>query len=389
MSTKGVTTAQAINYWYNILDFELKDLVRARVLSLPSGNPPTLEFVFLANDSIGVNLAREKAATPIVSKTPKSTEKGKISTKATILAFTRQGDSTDSKSQQLIEKYCSGCGSSTHPAARCWAFHPELKPAKAKTTRNASKGDKNGTCKPSKGNAKRVAKKVDNKKSDNQDELHFKTIEAQLALIVVALKSKDASKVEKMETPSYYGAWDESFYGMAEVAYVTTRAQAQMEVPRGATSTLDPQVGEARQQVRLPKSFVLEDLNSTPPSALQKDAVVIASCKNRSKSTVKDGVSAAATIVCQILLFSAQMVGACGFDVVFMLKKAAAMCRAKEGQCVAPMEIGALTGFDSEVESIMGANLYAAATRIQTMLRRSAIERASLTPKVVIVDNRV
>lgn len=65
-SIEGVTTAQAINYWYNILDSELKDLVRARVLSLPSGNPPTLEFVFLATDSIAVNLAREKAAMPIV-----------------------------------------------------------------------------------------------------------------------------------------------------------------------------------------------------------------------------------------------------------------------------------------------------------------------------------
>ena len=40
-STEGITSAQAINYWYNILDFELKDFVRARVLSLLSGNPPT------------------------------------------------------------------------------------------------------------------------------------------------------------------------------------------------------------------------------------------------------------------------------------------------------------------------------------------------------------
>ena len=45
-STEGVTIAQAINYWYNILDSELKDLVRARVLSLPSGNTPTLELSF-------------------------------------------------------------------------------------------------------------------------------------------------------------------------------------------------------------------------------------------------------------------------------------------------------------------------------------------------------
>ena len=39
-------TNQAINYWYNILDFELKNLVSAKVLSLSLSNLPTLEFVF-------------------------------------------------------------------------------------------------------------------------------------------------------------------------------------------------------------------------------------------------------------------------------------------------------------------------------------------------------
>ena len=97
---------------------------------------------------------------------------------------------------------------------------------------------------------------MDDKKSDNQDESRFKTIEAQLASIVVAFKSKDAPKVEKTETPSYYGAWDESFCGMVEASYMTTKPQAQTEVSRGATSILDPQVGEARQQVRLLESFV-------------------------------------------------------------------------------------------------------------------------------------
>ena len=75
-STEGITTPQAIKYWYNILDSELKDLVRARVLTLPSSNPPTLEFVFLATDSIVVNLAREKAAMPIMDKALKPVEKG-------------------------------------------------------------------------------------------------------------------------------------------------------------------------------------------------------------------------------------------------------------------------------------------------------------------------
>ena len=176
------------------------------MLSLPSSNPPTLEFVFLATDSIAVNLAREKATMPIVSKAPKSGEKGKISTKVVALAFAGQRESMDSKSKQLREKYCCGCGSSSHPGARCWTLHLELKPGKAKTTGNASKGDTNGASKPSKGNAKLVIKKVDNKKSENQDKSCFKTIEAHLASIVATLKPNDAPKVEKTEIPSYYGA---------------------------------------------------------------------------------------------------------------------------------------------------------------------------------------
>ena len=121
-------------------------------------------------------------------------------------------------------------------------------------------------------------------------------------------------------------------------------------MPRGATSTLDPQVGEARQQVRLPESFVLKNLNSIPPSALQKDVVVTTSSKNHTKSTIEDGVSDAATIVYQTPLFFAQMVRACGFDVVTVLEKVAAMYRAKEGQPIATMETGALARVDLEAE---------------------------------------
>lgn len=75
----------------------------------------------------------------------------------------------------------------------------------------------------------------------------FKTIEAQLASILAALKIKEVPKDKQEEAPSYYGAWDESFCGMGEAAYVTTRAQTHQEAPRGATSGLDPQVGEAHQ----------------------------------------------------------------------------------------------------------------------------------------------
>ena len=230
-STEGVTIAQAMNYWYNILDSELKDLVRARMLRLPSSNPPTMEFVFLAINSIAFNLAREKVAMAFMDKAPKPAEKGKFSAKTIVPTFSRQGNTVDFKSKPPRERYCFGCGSSAHPMARCWTLHLELKLANAKTLGNAYKGDKGRASKLPKANAKSSTKKVDNKKGENQVDSCFKTIEAQLASTIAALKSKDAPKVEKKETPSYYGAWDESFCGMAEAAYVTTRAQAQKEVP--------------------------------------------------------------------------------------------------------------------------------------------------------------
>ena len=131
----------------------------------------------------------------------------------------------------------------------------------------------------------------------------------------------------------------------------------------------------------------MEDLNSTPPLTLSKDAVVSTSRKNRTKSTIEDGVSTIATIVCQTLLYSAHMVGARGFDVAIVLEKAAAMCKAEEGQPVATMETWALAGVDSEAQSRAGANLYVEAAKIQTMLRRPAIERASLIPGIIVLDN--
>ena len=60
------------------------------MLSLPFGNPPTLEFVFLAINSIDVNLAREKIAMPVVDKAPKLAKEGKFFAKAAVPSFSGQ-----------------------------------------------------------------------------------------------------------------------------------------------------------------------------------------------------------------------------------------------------------------------------------------------------------
>ena len=385
--TEGVTPAQAINYWYHILESELKDLVRARVLSLPSNNPPTLEFVFLATDSIAVNLAREKASMPMMGKAPRTLEKGKTTAAhAAEPACSGQKEVSETQPKQPREKFCSGCGASNHPAIKCWILHPELRPANARKPKEETKSDKG---KVPKEKDKPSEKKVETSNNDNSAELRFKALESQLALIVAALKGKTPSTSEKKEAPSFYGAWDESFCGMGEPSYTaTTRAQVQRELPRGATSTLDPQNGEARQQVRLPESFVLEDLSSKTSRVSQKVAARTSPTKHGIGMSSEDRLAATATTICQTPLFSAQMVGALGLDIAGVLESAAAMCRAEKDQTTAAMKAGALQGDDSEkAESSCDANLYAAAARVQTMPRRPAIERSSVTPGVVVVNN--
>ena len=95
----------------------------------------------------------------------------------------------------------------------------------------------------------------------------------------------------------------------------------------------------------------------------------------------------AAAVVYQTPLFSAQMIKASGFDVATVLETAAGMCRAQDNQPTALVRTGAHAEVDSETESTLGASLCAAAARIQTIPRRPAIERASLTPSVVMIDN--
>jgi hypothetical protein len=66
----GVTEQQAVQHWYNILDKELKILVRNEALRL--GEPPTLRFVFETSEWIEINLLKEKAAMGFLKREEKA-----------------------------------------------------------------------------------------------------------------------------------------------------------------------------------------------------------------------------------------------------------------------------------------------------------------------------
>lgn len=121
-------------------------MVRARVLSLPFGNLPNLEYIFLAIDSITISLARGRVAMPSVAKALRTTKKDKVSPRAAVPTFSGQKKATKAKYKPSNEKYCSGCDSSTHLTAICWTLTLELRPANIKKLDR--KGNKGTTCKP-------------------------------------------------------------------------------------------------------------------------------------------------------------------------------------------------------------------------------------------------
>jgi hypothetical protein len=78
IATHGVTEQQAVQYWYNILDKELKTLVRNEALRM--GEPPSLRFVFETSERIEINLLEEKAAMDFLKCEEKPPEKVKVAT---------------------------------------------------------------------------------------------------------------------------------------------------------------------------------------------------------------------------------------------------------------------------------------------------------------------
>ena len=117
--------------------------MRARVLSLPITQAPTLEYVFLTTDAISVNLAREKALMPM-SKLVKATEKPRTSAKSTVPACAANGEDGSGESKTSREKFCSECGSGTHGSHNCWILHLELRPKNSRSAKGKDSKDEKG-----------------------------------------------------------------------------------------------------------------------------------------------------------------------------------------------------------------------------------------------------
>ncbi len=72
--TQGVMEAQAIQFWYGILDKELRRRIRNVILM--SNNSPTLAHVFALSKKIKLNMVEERVVTSRFNRDTTTTSRG-------------------------------------------------------------------------------------------------------------------------------------------------------------------------------------------------------------------------------------------------------------------------------------------------------------------------
>jgi hypothetical protein len=173
----------------------------------------------------------------------------------------------------------------------------------------------------------------------------FAELEAKMAAMSATTTSGGA---KPQVTPSFHAGGGFSPYNeeygdfmMSGMAFTTedltlevfanTRSQiaAPKDIPRRTSSNLDPQRGEGNRQARLPESFTLEEM--VPTTSMIYPSRVEASsnrpAQRGSKSTKALGVvQEAASLIYQVLLFSAAMASHANFSPATVFKRAATMC---------------------------------------------------------------
>jgi hypothetical protein len=98
-------------------------------------------------------------------------------------------------------------------------------------------------------------------------------------------------------------------------------------------------------------------------------------------------VQKAASLIYQASLFSAAMVSHFDFSPAAVFKRAAMICESGHSTVATTSKtaVDAEQVVESQEDTVQG--LFSAAARIKTMPTRPAIERSSITPGVVVVDN--
>jgi hypothetical protein len=107
----------------------------------------------------------------------------------------------------------------------------------------------------------------------------------------------------------------------------------------------------------------------------------------RGARSIKASGQEATSLICQASLFSTAMVSHADFSPAAVFKRVATMCELGHYTVATALNtaVDAEQVVKSKKDTVQG--LFSAAARIKTMSARPAIERSSITPSVVVVDN--
>ncbi|BBN20292.1 hypothetical protein Mp_8g17980 [Marchantia polymorpha subsp. ruderalis] len=425
--THGVTEAHAVQYWYRILDRELRRKVRDATLM--SDSSPTLAHVFALSEKIELNMVEERVMTSTFARDTTTTSRiphspaqsrpisgsrgghtrhpschREHSARPPLPSFSghpqgpscwtcggshmrkdcpqeRQGQTPHARPQPA-QVTCDHCHRPSHPRERCFDLHPELRSGGRGRGGDAPRG--------------RGGRGIG-------------AIERTAASATSATESAMAARIEQLEqrlatmaglgasTSTSYEGEDFSYLASAahvEASVAVTRGGARTSEPRGANVELDPQRGEGGRQSRLPQSFLLSEVGSSssmrpaPPTDTRVRTEVLTSSVVDAY-VPSSAVMRMATSVLRSPLFSATELIDSGIDLARVFRVAATSC--EHGRVAATSaEIREDTVEDPSSTSTLFEEMtwQAAEARMESLPARPAIDRESIVPGVCMVDNR-
>ncbi|BBN20559.1 hypothetical protein Mp_Vg00640 [Marchantia polymorpha subsp. ruderalis] len=431
--THGVTEAQAVQYWYRILDRELRR--RVRDATLMSDSSSTLAHVFALSEKIELNMVQERVVTSTFARdttttlcishstaqscpmgggsgsrgghTRHSSGHKEPSARPPLPSFLGQPqgpscwtcggshmrkdcpkereEQTPQARPQPAHVTCEHCHRPGHPRERCFDLHLELRSRGRGRGGDApqGRGDQGGR---GTGAIERTAASATSA-IENAIAARIEQLEQRLA----AMAGLEAS------TSTSYEGEDFSYLDSAtqvEASVAVTRGDARASEPRGATVELDPQRGEGGHQSRLPQSYLLSEVasSSSMRPALPSDTGVRTKVLTSSvvdADVPSSAVMRMATLVLRSPLFLATELMDSGIDLARVFWVEATSCeRGRVIATSAEIREDTIEAPSSTSTLFKETTWQVAAARMESLPARPAIDRERIVPSVCMMDNR-
>ncbi|PTQ28729.1 hypothetical protein MARPO_0156s0026, partial [Marchantia polymorpha] len=358
--THGVTKAQAVQYWYRILDRELRR--RVRDATLLSDASPTLAYVFALSEKIELNTVEERvtAARDTEARAPVPSFAGQ-----------QQGPACWTCGGDHLRRDCPH-EAEGHTRDRCFDLHPELTFGGRGRGGDAPRGRGGRAGRGGRG-AGVVGRPVASATSATESAMAARIEQLEQRLAAMAGTRASSSTFHEGENFPYLAS-----AAQVKASVAVTRGAARALEPRGATGELDPQreVGSTSSMTPVPPSDLSGRTETSTSRVMDTD-------------TPSRAVTRMASSVMRSPLFSTMELMDYGIDLARVFRAAAMLC-----------ERGSITATSTEIGETIGEELssttpssdestwQAAAARMESLPARPAIDRERVVPGVCMVDNR-